>query len=548
MSHGGTMKRLDTEKDSVSRESGGLGRPLRVPVFRNLLIADLVSDIGTFMQNVGAAWLMVSLHAGPGYVALTQTAASLPYFLLALPAGSAGDIFDRRRLVLFTEVWMMGVALILAILTIVGLTSPWLLLALTFALSAGDAFETPTWRAILPDLVSKDDLAAASALNGIEFNLARAIGPAAAGIVIAVAGVSTAFVVNVISFCGVIYVVARWKRPLRRQTTPAETMTGATVAAVRYVRNSPAILTVLLRAGIILFFCSSLFALLPSVARSVDERAIGYGLLLGCFGAGAIGGALLMQTLRARFSTEMIVSAGVVVLGTAIVTITWLHRLSTLALVTLVSGAAWVLFISLINALIQNLAPEWVRARVLAIFTLVYMGSFALGSAAWGGVAQHRGVRLALVCSGFGTVASAVLALFAKLPDSTADLSPWNHWRMPAVVKEVRDDLLGGPVLVTIEYTVILEQESKFVRAMHQYARVRRRDGAYSWGIYRDVEVANRFVEIFLVHSWAEHLRQHERQTTADRELEERVYSYIAGEPRVRHLLYADSTRPLNVV
>ena len=548
MSHGGTMKRLDTEKDSVSRESGGLGRPLRVPVFRNLLIADLVSDIGTFMQNVGAAWLMVSLHAGPGYVALTQTAASLPYFLLALPAGSAGDIFDRRRLVLFTEVWMMGVALILAILTIVGLTSPWLLLALTFALSAGDAFETPTWRAILPDLVSKDDLAAASALNGIEFNLARAIGPAAAGIVIAVAGVSTAFVVNVISFCGVIYVVARWKRPLRRQTTPAETMTGATVAAVRYVRNSPAILTVLLRAGIILFFCSSLFALLPSVARSVDERAIGYGLLLGCFGAGAIGGALLMQTLRARFSTEMIVSAGVVVLGTAIVTIAWLHRLSTLAVVILVSGAAWVLFISLINALIQNLAPEWVRARVLAIFTLVYMGSFALGSAAWGGVAQHRGVRLALVCSGFGTVASTVLALFAKLPDSTADLSPWNHWRMPAVVKEVRDDLLGGPVLVTIEYTVILEQESKFVRAMHQYARVRRRDGAYSWGIYRDVEVANRFVEIFLVHSWAEHLRQHERQTTADRELEERVYSYIAGEPRVRHLLYADSTRPLNVV
>jgi MFS family permease len=548
MSHGRTMKRLDTEKDSVSRESGGLGRPLRVPVFRNLLIADLVSDIGTFMQNVGAAWLMVSLHAGPGYVALTQTAASLPYFLLALPAGSAGDIFDRRRLVLFTEVWMMGVALILAILTIVGLTSPWLLLALTFALSAGDAFETPTWRAILPDLVSKDDLAAASALNGIEFNLARAIGPAAAGIVIAVAGVSTAFVVNVISFCGVIFVVARWKRPLRRQTTPAETMTGATVAAVRYVRNSPAILTVLLRAGIILFFCSSLFALLPSVARSVDERAIGYGLLLGCFGAGAIGGALLMQTLRARFSTEMIVSAGVVVLGTAIVTITWLHRLSTLALVILVSGAAWVLFISLINALIQNLAPEWVRARVLAIFTLVYMGSFALGSAAWGGVAQHRGVRLALVCSGFGTVASAVLALFAKLPDSTADLSPWNHWRMPAVVKEVRDDLLGGPVLVTIEYTVILEQESKFVRAMHQYARVRRRDGAYSWGIYRDVEVANRFVEIFLVHSWAEHLRQHERQTTADRELEERVYSYIAGEPRVRHLLYADSTRPLSVV
>ena len=529
--------------DKEVRESAGLGRPLRVPTFRNLLIADLVSDIGTFMQNVGAAWLMVSLHAGPGYVALIQTAASLPYFLLALPAGSAGDIFDRRRLVLFTEVWMVGVALLLAILTIGGLTTPWLLLVLTFALSAGDAFETPAWRAILPELVSKEDLASASALNGIEFNLARAVGPAAAGLVIATAGVPTAFVANVISFCGVIFVVARWKRPIRRSTSPPETLTGATIAAVRYVRNSPAILTLLVRTGIILFFSSSLFALLPSVAKSVDERAIGYGLLLGCFGTGAIGGALLMQRLRALFSTEMIVSAGVAILGGAIVTITRLHRLGTLAPVILLSGAAWVLFISLINALVQNLAPDWVRARVLAVFTLVYMGSFALGSALWGGIAQHRSVRLALFYSGVGTVGSATLAVFARLPDSSADLSPWNHWRMPAIVKEVSGELLGGPVLVTIEYNVIAEQESTFLRAMRQYSRVRRRDGAYQWGIYRDIEVAHRLVETFLVHSWAEHQRQHERQTKADRELEEQVYRYVAGEPKVRHLLYAESKR-----
>ena len=526
----------------MEQNSAGLGRPLRVAIFRNLLIADLVSDVGTFMQSVGAAWLMVSLHAGPGYVALIQTAASLPYFLLALPAGSAGDIFDRRRLVLFTEVWMFGVALILAILTMVGLTSPWLLLALTFALSAGDAFETPTWRAILPELVSKDELPAASALNGIEFNLARAVGPAAAGIVIAVAGVSAAFIANVISFCGVIFVVARWKRPIRKQTAPRETLIGATVAAVRYTRNSPAILSVLVRTGVVLFFSSSLFALLPSVAKSVDQRAIGYGLLLGCFGLGAISGALLMQTLRARFSIEMIVSAVVVIMGIAIITITRLHRLSTLAVIVLVSGAAWVLFISLINALVQNLAPDWVRARVLAIFTLVYMGSFALGSAAWGGIAQHQSVRLALIYSGFGTVGSAIVALFARLPNSTVDLSPWNHWRMPVIVKEVSDDLLGGPVLVTIEYSVIPELQSKFVKAMRQYARVRRRDGAYRWGIYRDIEAANRFVESFMVHSWAEHQRQHERQTKADRELEERVYGYVTGEPNVRHLVYVSST------
>jgi len=191
--------------------------------------------------------------------------------------------------------------------------------------------------------------------------------------------------------------------------------------------------------------------------------------------------------------------------------------------------------------LVQSLAPDWVRARVLAIFTLVYMGSFALGSAAWGGVAQHQSVRLALVYSGFGTVATAILALWAKLPDSTADLTPWNHWRMPIIVKEISDELLGGPVLVTIEYSVVAELESTFLKAMRQYARVRRRDGAYQWGIYRDIEVANRFVEIFLVHSWAEHLRQHERQTKADRELEQRVYAFVVGEPKVRHLLYADS-------
>lgn len=529
--------------EKAVRSSAGLGRPLRVPEFRNLLLADLVSDIGTFMQSVGAAWLMVSLHAGPGYVALIQTAASLPYFLLALPAGAAGDIFDRRQLVLFTEIWMVAVALFLVIFSLTGLITPWLLLTLTFALSAGDAFETPTWRAILPELVSQDDLAAASALNGIEFNLARAVGPAAAGVLIAVAGVPAAFVANVLSFCGVILVVARWKRPVRRRSAPPETLTGATVAAVRYVRNSPAILAVLARTAVVLFFSSSLFALLPSVAKSVDGRAIGYGLLLGSFGIGAIGGAFLMQTLRARFSTEQIVSAGAIILGAAITTIPALHGLSTLAIVILISGASWVLFISLINSLVQNLAPDWVRARVLAVFTLIYMGSFALGSAFWGGVAQNRSVRSALLYSGIATIMTSIVALSARLPDSTADLTPWNHWRMPVIVQDVREDALTGPVLVTVEYSIVAGQESEFLKAVRRYSRVRRRDGAYQWGVYRDIEVAHRFVEVFLVHSWAEHLRQHERQTKADRELEEMVHSYVAYDPKVRHLLYAESPK-----
>jgi MFS family permease len=522
--------------------SSSLWQPLRVSTFRNLLLADVVSDIGTFMQNVGAAWLMVSLGAGPIYVALTQTASSLPYFLLALPAGSAGDIVDRRKLILFTESWMMAVALLLAVLTIAGFMSPWLLLALTFALSAGDAFETPTWRAILPELVPKEDLAPASALNGIEFNLARAVGPALAGIVIAAAGVATAFVANFVSFFGVILVVAKWKRPVRKRTAPPETMTGATVAAIRYVRHSPAILTVVFRTGMVMFFSSALFALLPTVARSVNKTAIGYGLLLGCFGVGAILGALIMQSARARWSTEVIVSAGVVVLGLVIVTTAGLHRLSTLAPLMLMGGAAWVTFISMISALVQNLAPDWVRARVLAIFILAYQGSFALGSVTWGAVAQRAGIRAALVSAGIGTIGTVVFALFARLPDSTADLTPWNHWRMPVVVQEVGADLSQGPVLVTVKYSVIREHEKEFVAAIHQYGRIRRRDGAYRWGIFQDTEAEHRYLEIFLVHSWAEHLRQHERQTQADHELELRLYGYVSTEPEVHHLIYSYST------
>jgi MFS family permease len=519
--------------------SPNLWRPLRVTVFRNLLVADVISDAGSFMQNVGAAWLMVSLGAGPIYVALTQTAASLPYFLLALPAGSAGDIVDRRKLILFTESWMMGVALLLAILTVAGVMSPWILLVLTFALSAGDAFETPAWRAILPELVPKEDLAAASALNGIEFNLARAVGPALAGAIISVAGVATAFVANFVSFFGVILVVARWKRPVRRRSAPPESFSGATVAAIRYVRHSPAILTVLLRTGVAMFFSSALFALLPTVSRSVNQSATGYGILLGCFGGGAIIGALVMQSARDRWTMESIVSTGVVTVGLVLLAMSGLHKLSTLAAVMLVGGAAWVVFISLINALVQNLAPDWVRARVLAIFVLVYQGSYALGTAVWGAVAQRSGVGTALVYAGVGTIATAAIALFAQLPDSTADLSPWNHWRMPVVVGEVGAEVEKGRVLVSIEYTVIPKRTAEFLDAMHEYGQMRRRDGAYRWGIFRDTEVADRYLEIFLVNSWAEHLRQHERQTQADRELEVRISGYLSGEPTVHHLIGA---------
>jgi MFS family permease len=521
-----------------SPEIPSLWRPLHTPVFRNLLVADIVSDIGTFMQSVGAAWLMVSLNAGPMYVALTQTASALPFFVFALPAGAFGDIVDRRKLILYTETWMVGVALALAVLTLTGYMSPLLLLVLTFALSAGDAFETPTWRAVLPELVTKEDLPAASALNGIEFNFARAIGPGLAGLVIAAAGVGAAFVLNTVSFIGVIYIVARWKRPIHRRTTPPETVTGATIAAIRYVRYSPAIGTLLTRSGLVMFFASGLLALLPSLARSVKNNPTAYGLLLGCFGLGAILGAIVMQRARARYSTEAVVAAGIAIFGLTTLAASMLRSLPALSGVMIVAGSAWIVFLSLINVLILNHAPDWVRARVLAISTLVFQGAVAAGSVTWGAVATRFGIDAALLYAGVGTVTMTGLALFLRLPDATADLTPWNGWRLPATEnaqQPIDDDF--GPVLVTVEYQVASEATAEFLEAVRQHKRIRHRDGARRWDIFRDMENADRYVETFIVASWAEHLRQHERLTRADREIEERVQRYVRSEPKVRHLI-----------
>ena len=494
--------------------------------------------MGTFMQSVGAAWLMLSLHAGPLYVALTQTASALPFFVFALPAGSIGDIVDRRKLILFTEVWMAGVAVVLAAVTLGGLYSPLLLLILTFALSSGDAIETPSWRAILPELVPRDDLASASALNGIEFNFARAVGPALAGVVIAAAGVGTAFAINAASFIGVIVVVARWKRRPRSRSGPPETLSGATAAAIRYVRYAPAVRVVLLRSGVGMFFASAFLALLPSVARGVSQSPLGYGVLLGCFGLGAVLGALLMQRARARWSAELVVSGGVLLFGLGTIAAGTLHRLPTLGASMLMSGAAWIVFISIFNVIVLNLAPDWVRARVLAVSMLVLQGSMAGGSAAWGALAGRIGIHAALTWAGAGTIATAGLGLFFKLPDATVDLTPWTHWRAPNLLDQASTIAGAGPILVTVEYDVDPEREEEFLQAMHKYERIRRRDGAFQWGIFRDLESPTRYMETFLVDSWAEHLRQHERLTRADREVTDRLQSLVRGTPTVRHLAY----------
>lgn len=500
-----------------SPRSPGPWRPLRIRIFRNLLIADLVSDIGTFMQSVGAAWLMTSLTTRTLYIALIQTASALPFFVLALPAGSIGDIVDRRRLILGTEIWMLAVSTVLAVTTIAGTMTPWLLLLLTFALSAGDALEAPAWRAIFPELVPREDLSPALALNGIEFNLARAVGPGLAGLIIAAAGIATAFVLNALSFLGVIAVIAGWKRHGQKSQLPAETLSGTTVAALRYVRYSPGIRTLLFRSACVIFFASAFWALLPAVAKSLSNSSLGYGLLLGFFGVGAVIGAVILQRTRKMFSVEAVVSAATVVFAAVMVATATLHSLWLLCIFIFFGGAAWTVFMSVFNTIVQILAPDWVRARVLAIYLFVFQGSVALGSAVWGFAAEHTNSHTAFLFSGAGIAVCVFLQFLSPLSDSRPVLDSWDHWRKPAMFVEPSPD--QGPVLVTVEYTIDPKKASEFLDAIYKYQRVRRRDGASRWGVYFDSEIPGRYLESFVVDSWGEHERQHARFTLADRDL-----------------------------
>ena len=306
----------------------------------------------------------------------------------------------------------------------------------------------------MPELVQKDDLPAASALNGIEFNFARAVGPALAGVVIAFTGVGAAFLINSISFFGVILVVTRWKRPVHKRTTPPETVTGATVAAIRYVRYSPKVRAVLFRAGAAMFFASGLLALLPSIAHRMNDSPIGYGILLGCFGGGAVLGALAMQRARAWWSADAVVSAGIAAFGLMTTAAGVSRVLPLLSALMLVAGAAWISFISLFNVQILNQTPDWVRARVLSVSMLVFQGAVAAGSANWGAVASRLRTWAKRCCGSASDNARRFWGLFLRLPDASVDLTPWNHWRLPAVDDASMSSDNTGPVLVTVEYHV----------------------------------------------------------------------------------------------
>ncbi|HET6530472.1 MAG TPA: MFS transporter [Actinoplanes sp.] len=514
--------------------------PLRIAAYRSLWLALLASNIGTWMQTVGAQWLLVEQSGTDTLVAVVQTASTLPIVLLALPSGALADTFDRRRLLLAVQVFLATVGVLLTVLTLTGRMPPTLLLTLTFVLGAGQALTAPAWQAVIPDLVPRPQLASASALGAISMNLARAVGPAVAGVLIARTGVGVVFALNTLSFVIFAVVLWRWRPAVSAGGAEPERFSAAVRSGGRYVRHSPTVKRILLRAALFLVPGSALWALLPLVAsRGLGLGSGGYGVLLGAVGVGAVIGALLLPRLRARWSLNRLL----LIAGTAfaaVLVVLALSRSEVAVVVALLpAGVAWVMVLASVNAAMQLFLPGWVRARGLAVYQMVFAGAQAAGALAWGALSDATGLVVTHLVAGALMLAGVVTLRWWPMREVTGlNREPAVFWPEPHL--ELDPEPHDGPVLVTASYPVRPGSEAAFIAAMEGVRRSRLQSGAVRWGLFRDGEHPDRFVEAYLVPSWDEHLRQHAgRLTGTDRDVEERALALTDGPPEVSHLLSA---------
>jgi MFS family permease len=440
--------------------------PFRRPLFRALWIASVASNIGTWMHEAGAGWLMTSLTPSPLLAALMQTATTLPVLLLGLPAGALADVVDRRRMLLFTQTWMLIAAASLGVLTLFNVTSPWLLLILTFALGAGAAMNAPAWQATGPETVPRVELPAAVALTGMGLNVARAVGPALGGIVIAASGPWAVFLLNAVSFLSVIAVLYRWRPTTKVGPAPAEPVLSAIRAGIRYARHAPALSAVLVRAGLFVLFASALWALLPVLARhEMGLNSIEYGILFGCLGAGAVGGAIVLPVIRSRSSTESLAVGATIAFAVVTGALAQVRHFGWLCGVMIAGGAVWIMLMASFNVATQTTVPSWVRARALALYLLTFQGGMAAGSLIWGSLAQHGGISVALWCAAGGLIVGLGATAWYPLRESgELDLTPSSHWPEPALA--IAPDPEEGPVLVMVEYRIRPAQAQDFTLAM----------------------------------------------------------------------------------
>jgi predicted MFS family arabinose efflux permease/quinol monooxygenase YgiN len=516
--------------------------PLREPCFRALWIAALASNIGTWMHNVGASWLMTTLTDSALLIALVQTATSLPIVFLALPAGAMADVLDVRRMLIVTQTCMLVAAAGLAVLTLAGAATPWAVLGLTFLLGLGSAATAPAWQAAVPEMVPRAQLPAAVALNSVQFNLGRAIGPAIGGLIVAAAGAAVVFGINAASYLAVIAVLWWWRREPEDGIGAGEKIAGAVGAGVRYIRNSPELQAVLVRTAAFALPASALWALLPLIARDqLRMDAGGYGVLLGCLGTGSVIGAALLPRVRSRITVDRRIALGSMLYAAAMLATAATRNAIVAGVAMVAAGISWLVLLTSFNVATRLNVARWVQARALGVYLLSFQGSMALGSALWGLTAGSAGLPRTLTIAGVVLIAGlAATPLWRLRGTGRADLSP-SIRPDPEVELEPKPD--DGPVLVLIEYRVAAADAEAFAKAARRLGRIRRRDGAVRWGLFRDVADPDRFVETYVVDSWAEHLRQHERFTQADADVRDLVTSFHTGQepPTVSHFIHPDA-------
>ncbi|HEY8815901.1 MAG TPA: MFS transporter [Candidatus Dormibacteraeota bacterium] len=515
--------------------------PLRIGVFRALWIAVLVANVGTWMQTVGAQWLLVHLPHAAILVALVQTADFLPDVLLGLVGGALADIFDRRRLLIVVQLTMAGVGGTLTILTFAGQMPPALLLVFTFALGCSSVFTNPAYQSLVPELVPRDQLRAASSLGSISVNLARLIGPALAGVLIARIGVTAVFGLNTLTYLFFAVVLVTWRPPVSGATELREGFISAVRVGSRYVLNAPVVRRILLRAALFLVPASVLWTLLPLVAtQRLGLGADGYGLLLGALGAGAVAGALILPRFRARISANYLIGAASVIYALVLALIVIVPNPAPAVIVLLPAGAAWIAVLSDVNAELQLFLPAWVRARGLSVYQMVLFGSQGVGAVMWGAIAEPFGLRAAFLIAAAATVAGvASLRLWPFIETAGMERRTKAYWTEPQLAFDAKPD--SGPVVVKNTYVIASDKEQPFLEAMARVRQSRLRTGATQWGLFRDGELAHRFVELYVVPSWDEHLRQHRNRITGtDHDYEERADLLSDPPPEVSHLIAVD--------
>lgn len=508
--------------------------PLRHRAFRRIWVASLVSNLGSLIQGVGVAWAMTEMSSSADKVALVQTALGLPVMLIAIPAGAIADLHDRRIVALSS----LGIALTatttLTALAWLGLLTPDLLLALCFAAGCGTAMLGPAWQAAVSEQVPPHAVPAAVALNGISYNIARSVGPAIGGIIVAAAGTVAAFALNALSFLPLIGALYLWKRAAERSRLPPERLGPAIILGVRYIANSPLITIVLVRTVVMGLISGVILALLPLVARDLLlGSAPTYGLLLGAFGLGAVIGAANIALVRKQLSSEAAMRCCAVAMaaGIAVIAVSRNPLLSALGLA--VGGAGWTLSWTLLNIGVQLSAPRWVAARSLAAYQAAASGGLALGSWGWGHLADISGVETTLLIAAGLMLASPLIGLRLRMPPVVIRVEEGSLLEDPAV----RVPVVGrdGPIVIEIEYKLMEPNSHGFREMMQDLRLVRQRNGAYAWSVARDMADPEKWIERYQFHTWHDYLRQRSRPTQVERALEARIIKeFHAGPGKVR--------------